>query len=165
MLYSFPLQSLKVQNSANYLKIPKLPSNPIMEESSNQSLISSTRPDPIHKLPESPVTKFSFPRLLLWFDQSSRIKTLLSWSIFFLLAVIVPMISHFVLICADCDFKHRRPYDGLVQLSLSIFAGISFVSLSDWSKKFGIRRFLFFDKLKDVSDKVRIGYEAEIQVN
>ncbi|CAL9232959.1 unnamed protein product, partial [Arabidopsis halleri] len=151
-------------NSADYLKIPKLPSIPIMEESSNQQFLnSSTRPDPIQKPPESPATKFSFPNLLLWFDQSSRVKTLLSWSIFFLLAVIVPMISHFVLICADCDFKHRRPYDGLVQLSLSIFAGISFVSLSDWSKKYGIRRFLFFDKLKDVSDKVRFGYEAEIQ--
>ncbi|XP_010455721.1 PREDICTED: uncharacterized protein LOC109124602 [Camelina sativa] len=143
----------------------------MMEESSSkkqrsdQSHNSSTRPDPIlQKPPESsPATKFSFPRLLLWFDQSNRVKTLLSWSIFFLLAVIVPMISHFVLRCADCDFKHRRPYDGLVQLLLSIFAVISFVSLSDWSKKYGIRRFLFFDKLKDVNDKVRIGYEAEIQ--
>lgn len=140
-----------------------------MEESSKQRsqefINSGTKPDSIHKPAESPASKFSFARLLLWFDQSSRVKTLLSWSVFFLLAVIVPMISHFVLICADCDFKHRRPYDALVQLSLSIFAGISFVSLSDWSKKYGIRKFLFFDKLKDVSEKVRIGYEAEIQVN
>ncbi|KAL1211053.1 hypothetical protein V5N11_018462 [Cardamine amara subsp. amara] len=138
-----------------------------MEESSKQRsqkfINSKSRPDPIHKPSESPASKFSFPRLLLLFDQSNRVKTLLSWSVFFLLAVIVPMISHFVLICADCDFKHRRPYDALVQLSLSIFAGISFVSLSDWSKKYGIRKFLFFDKLKDVSEKVRIGYEAEIQ--
>ncbi|KAG2330596.1 hypothetical protein Bca4012_019820 [Brassica carinata] len=124
---------------------------------------SSKRPDPIHKPTDSPATKFSFPRLLLWFDQSSRLKTLISWSLFFLLAVIVPMISHFVLICTDCDYKLHRPYDALVQLSLSIFAGISFVSLSDWSKRYGIRKFLFLHKLKDVSDKVRIGYEAEIQ--
>uniref|UniRef100_A0A1J3IVG9 Uncharacterized protein n=1 Tax=Noccaea caerulescens TaxID=107243 RepID=A0A1J3IVG9_NOCCA len=130
-----------------------------MEES------SSKRPDPIHKPPESqsPATKFSFPKLLLWFDQSNRLKTMLSWSVFFLLAVIVPMISHFVLICADCDFKLRRPYDALVQSSLSIFAGISFVSLSDWSKNYGIRKFLFLDKLKDVSEKVRLEYESEIQ--
>nr|VDD30881.1 unnamed protein product [Brassica oleracea] len=124
---------------------------------------SSKRPGPIHKRRESPATIFSFPRLLLWFDQSSRLKTLISWSLFFLLAVIVPMISHFVLICSDCDFKLHRPYDALVQLSLSIFAGISFVSLSAWSKRYGIRKFLFLHKLKDVSDKVRVGYEAEIQ--
>ncbi|KAH0826129.1 hypothetical protein HID58_092562 [Brassica napus] len=113
---------------------------------------SSKRPDPIHKPPESPATKFSFPRLLLWFDQSSRLKTLISWSLFFLLAVIVPMISHFVLICSDCDFKLHRPYDALVQLSLSIFAGISFVSLSAWSKRYGIRKFLFLHKLKDINE-------------
>ncbi|CAA7019665.1 unnamed protein product [Microthlaspi erraticum] len=134
-----------------------------MEESSPK------RPDPIHKPPESesesqsPATKFSFPKLLLWFDQSNRVKTILSWSVFFLLAVIVPMISHFVLICSDCDFKHRRPYDALVQSSLSIFAGISFVSLSDWSKRYGIRKFLFLDKLKDVSENIRLEYESEIQ--
>ncbi|CAH2071525.1 unnamed protein product [Thlaspi arvense] len=124
---------------------------------------SGNRPDPIHKSPESPATKFSFPRLLLWFDQSNRVKTLISWSVFFLLAVIVPLASHFVLTCADCDFKLRRPYDALIQLSLSIFAGISFLSLSDWFRKYGIRKFLFFNKLNDVSEKVRIGYEAEIQ--
>ncbi|ESQ38178.1 hypothetical protein EUTSA_v10028658mg [Eutrema salsugineum] len=138
-----------------------------MEESSKlrsgECLNSGKQPDPIHKPPESPATKFSFPKLLLWFDQSNRVKTILSWSVFFLLAVIVPMISHFVLTCAECDFQHHRPYDALVQLSLSIFAGISFVSLSDWSKKYGIRKLLFLDKLKDVSEKVRIGYESEIQ--
>ncbi|KFK28797.1 hypothetical protein AALP_AA7G049500 [Arabis alpina] len=115
------------------------------------------------KPPEFPPTQFPFLSLVLWFDQSNRSTALLSWSVFFLLVVIVPMISHFLLVCSDCDFHHRRPYDAVVQLSLSIFAGISFVSLSIWSRKFGMRRFLFLDKLLDFSDKVRIGYEAEIQ--
>ncbi|XP_010539389.1 PREDICTED: uncharacterized protein LOC104813486 [Tarenaya hassleriana] len=133
------------------------------ERGSRQSLLPGNRPDPIGKPPESPTIRLSFPRFVLWFDQSSRGGAVVSWSIFFLLAVGVPMVSHFVLICSDCDFQHRRPYDAVVQLSLTVFAGISFVSLSAWSRKYGLRRFLFLDKLWDVSDKVRLGYEAEIQ--
>jgi hypothetical protein len=136
------------------------------EQGSREYLIPETRPSAIHnKHPEFPfpASRFSFMSVVLWFDQSNRWTALLSWSVFFLLVVIVPMISHFLLVCSDCDFHHRRPYDAVVQLSLSIFAGISFVSLSIWSRKFGMRRFLFLDKLWDASDKVRIGYEAEIQ--
>ncbi|VVB12106.1 unnamed protein product [Arabis nemorensis] len=132
---------------------------------SREYLISETRRSTINNKspPEFPSSRFTFMSLVLWFDQSNRTTALLSWSVFFLLVVIVPMISHFLLVCSDCDFHHRRPYDAVVQLSLSIFAGISFVSLSIWSRKFGMRRFLFLDKLWDASDKVRIGYEAEIQ--
>lgn len=139
------------------LQIPKLPffmEKPSSEQGSREHLLH----------PEFPPSRFPFLSTVLWFDKSSRGTALLSWSVFFLLVVGVPIISHFVLVCSDCDFHHRRPYDAVVQLSLSIFAGISFVSLSYWSRKFGMRRFLFLDKLLDVSDKVRIEYEAEIQV-
>jgi len=135
--------------------------------SSEHLLPETTRPSAIinKQQPEFPASRFTFMSLVLWFDQSNFGTALLSWSVFFLLVVIVPLISHFLLVCSDCDFHHRRPYDVIVQLSLSIFAGISFVSLSIWSRKFGMRRFLFLDKLWDVSDKVRIEYEAEIQVS
>ncbi|CAA0396113.1 unnamed protein product [Arabidopsis thaliana] len=133
--------------------------------SSEHFLPETTRPSAIinKQQPEFPASRFTFMSLVLWFDQSNFGTALLSWFVFFLLVVIVPLISHFLLVCSDCDFHHRRPYDVIVQLSLSIFAGISFVSLSIWSRKFGMRRFLFLDKLWDVSDKVRIEYEAEIQ--
>ncbi|XP_009137245.1 uncharacterized protein LOC103861292 [Brassica rapa] len=129
-------------------------------------LPAETRPCAItinNKPPEFPASRFTFLSIVLWFDQSSRGTALISWSVFFLLVVGAPLISHFLLVCSDCDFHHRRPYDAVVQLSLSLFAGISFVSLSYWSRKFGMRKFLFLDKLWDVSDKVRIEYEAEIQ--
>lgn len=108
----------------------------------------------------------SFRLCLNWvcLDQSSLWKVGLSWSVFFVLAIGVPIISHFVLLCSDCDKQHQRPYDAVVQLSLSSFAAISFVSLSSWSRKYGIKKFLFLDKLCDVSDKVRRGYAQELQV-
>ncbi|CAN8302345.1 unnamed protein product [Cochlearia groenlandica] len=126
----------------------------ILTETRSQSAINKT-----------PASRLAFMSIVLWFDDnSSPVTALISWSVFFILVVGVPITSHFMLVCPDCDLRHRRPYDAVVQISLSIFAGISFVSLSIWSRKFGMRRFLFLDKLRDVSDMVRFGYEAEIQV-
>lgn len=100
---------------------------------------------------------------LVFLDQSSSWRICLSWLMFVLLAIGVPMVSHFVLLCSDCDEKHRRPYDVVVQLSLSVSAAISFVCLSSWTRKYGLRRFLFLDRLGDVSEKVRQGYAKELQ--
>lgn len=100
----------------------------------------------------------------IFFDQSSLWKAGLSWSIFFLLAICVPILSHLVFQCSTCDYNHRRPFDLIVQSSLSVFSAISFVSLSSFSRKYGLRRFLFLDKMSDVSDKVRHGYSDQLHV-
>ncbi|KAK6283482.1 hypothetical protein POUND7_002434 [Theobroma cacao] len=133
-------------------------------ESEAQSSLSKNRANPGYITQEGLELK-SFRLCLYWvcLDQSSLWRVGLSWSVFFVLAVGVPIVSHFVLLCSNCDEEHQRPYDGLVQLSLSSFAAISFISLSSWARKYGIRRFLFLDKLCDVSDKVRQGYAKELQ--
>ncbi|KAK4398906.1 hypothetical protein Sango_1366100 [Sesamum angolense] len=98
----------------------------------------------------------------VFLDYSSLWRTGLSWSIFFLLNIGVPVVSHFVYSCSDCDPSHQRPYDAIVQLSLSLFAALSFISLSSFARKYGLRRFLFLDKLGDESEKVRQGYTQQI---
>lgn len=97
-------------------------------------------------------------------DQSNIWKTVLSWSIFFVLTIVIPVISHFLLSCSTCDKDHARPYHIPVQIFLSLFATISFFNLSSWLRKFGLRKFLFFDKLYDASEKVRHGYKEQLQV-
>lgn len=94
----------------------------------------------------------------IFLDQSNLWKACLSWSIFFLLAICVPVLSHLAFQCSTCDHQHRRPYDLIVQSSLSIFSAISFVSLLSFSRKYGLRRILFLDKMSDVSDKFRHGF-------
>ncbi|OMO64751.1 hypothetical protein COLO4_31853 [Corchorus olitorius] len=133
-------------------------------ENEAQSLLSKSRANPGY-ISQDVLDLKSLRLCLNWvcLDQSSLWRAGLSWSIFFLLAVGVPIVSHFVLLCSNCDVKHQRPYDALVQLSLSAFAAISFIHLSYWSRKYGARRFLFLDKLADVSDKVRHGYSQELQ--
>ncbi|GAV85876.1 DUF3537 domain-containing protein [Cephalotus follicularis] len=102
----------------------------------------------------------SFRSYLRWMcvDQSDVWTACLSWSVFIVFALVVPAVSHFVLACSSCDSKHARPYDSVVQLSLSSVATLSFVCLSNFVRKYGLRRFLFFDKLCDESETVRKNY-------
>lgn len=109
----------------------------------------------------------SFRSYLRWMcvDQSDIWTAGLSWSMFFLFAIIVPATSHFVLACASCDSNHARPFDRVVQLSLSSVATVSFLCLSSFIRRYGLRRFLFFDKLCDESETVRRGYTIKLNVS
>lgn len=109
----------------------------------------------------------SFGVCLKWVfvDQSSIWRTGLSWSVFFVLAIGVPLVSHFLLACSDCDANHSRPYHVVSQLSLSLFSVLAFVSLSIWTHRYGLRKFLFLDRLYESSEKVRHGYKQHFQVN
>ncbi|KAI3698180.1 hypothetical protein L6452_31292 [Arctium lappa] len=98
----------------------------------------------------------------IFMDQSNPWKTALSGLIFFIFTIAVPILSHIVYQCSTCDYSHRRPFDLIVQLSLSICSTLSFISLSSFTRKYGLRRFLFLDKLSDVSVKVRDGYSEHL---
>ncbi|CAM8986921.1 hypothetical protein QQ045_007644 [Rhodiola kirilowii] len=106
----------------------------------------------------------SFRSCLRWMcvDQSSVPRAILSWFVFVLFAIVVPCLSHFLLACSDCDPRHRRSHSGVVQVSLSSVAVLSFLCLSRFVKRYGLRRFLFFDKLCDESQTVRNGYTKQI---
>lgn len=108
-----------------------------------------------------------FRRWLKWMcvDQSDTPSTVLSWLVFIMFAIVVPCLSHFLLACAECDANHDRPYDSVVQLSLSAIAALSFICLSGFVSKFGLRRFLFLDKLCDESETVRKCYMEQLNVS
>ncbi|XP_010270062.1 PREDICTED: uncharacterized protein LOC104606514 [Nelumbo nucifera] len=95
-------------------------------------------------------------------DQSNTCTTFLSWTFFLFMNIVVPLITYFFLACRSCDHKHRRRFDGVVQLSLSSVATVSFLCLSAFIRKYGLRRFLFLDKLCDESEKVRHGYIQQL---
>ncbi|KAJ0791614.1 hypothetical protein HanOQP8_Chr01g0007711 [Helianthus annuus] len=97
-------------------------------------------------------------------DQSNPWKSALSWLMFFIFSICVPILAHIVYQCNTCDYSHRRPFDLIVQLSLSICSTLSFISLSSFARKYGLRRFLFLDKLSDVSLKVRDAYSHQLHV-
>ncbi|KAK8648612.1 hypothetical protein V6N13_129361 [Hibiscus sabdariffa] len=106
----------------------------------------------------------SFRTYLRWMcvDQSNIWMACLSWFMFIVFGLVVPAVSLFLLACPSCDATHARPYDWVVQLSLSSVSALSFVCLTGFVKKYGLRRFLFFDKLCDESETVRKCYTVQL---
>lgn len=130
---------------------------PLMDRSTRFQRTISHAQDELH----------SFRTYLRWMcvDQSNIWTTTLSWFLFIVLGLAVPCLSHFFLACSSCDAKHARPYDWVVQLSLSSVSTMSFVCLTRFVKKYGLKRFLFFDKLCNESEIVRKGYTAQLNVS
>ncbi|XP_054803458.1 uncharacterized protein LOC129306749 [Prosopis cineraria] len=143
----------QTETSTNYHNLP------------NKKAISSSS-SPGSYLPHDGVEMRSFRSYLRWIyvDQSNICRAALSWSLFFFLAFAVPLLSHFLLACSStCDADHTRPYHIPVQISLSVLATLSFLSLSRWDRKYGIRKFLSIDKVGDESPKIRRGYAEQLQ--
>mgnify|MGYP004714144733 FL=1 len=141
-----------------------------MEEDETEVLLSKYKSLPAENSfheHEATVGLKKFTSSPAWFflDQSSLWRAGLSWSLFFLLTIGVPLVSHFVFACSSCDQDHVRPFDSIVQLSLSVFATLSFISLYSFTRSYGLRKFLFLDKLSDESEKVRHGYTLQIHVS
>lgn len=101
-----------------------------------------------------------FRSCLRWIcvDQSNIWHSFISWSLFFSLAVIVPLISHFFLEYSE----HHRTYDDVVQLSLTVASSLAFFCLSASLQTYGLRKFLFLDKICGESERVRVAYSAEL---
>ncbi|XP_042415761.1 uncharacterized protein LOC122004953 isoform X2 [Zingiber officinale] len=92
-------------------------------------------------------------------DQSNAGRSVVSWVVFLVFGVAVPAVSHFVLSYRP----HRRPYDLVVQLSLSAASALSFISLSASTRSGGLRRFIFLDKVAAQSARVRAAYSAQLR--
>ncbi|KAH9621140.1 hypothetical protein KSS87_014430, partial [Heliosperma pusillum] len=76
----------------------------------------------------------------------------------------VPIISHFVISCSTCnDVDHEQPFDSVVELSLSSISVLSYLCLTHYVRKYGLRKFLFLDKLCQESEKVRDDYTIQLQ--
>ncbi|XP_020101062.1 uncharacterized protein LOC109718964 [Ananas comosus] len=101
-----------------------------------------------------------FRKCLRWIgmDHSTACHAVVSWFFFLLLAVAVPAASHFVLTYRP----RRRPYDAVVQLSLSAASALSFLSLAAGTRRIGLRRFLFLHRLHYKTDRVRSHYSAQL---
>lgn len=103
----------------------------------------------------------SFRSCLRWMcvDHSDTWRMIFSWSLFLLLSIVVPIASHFLMSYSDAS---RQAYDLVVQLSLTFAASISYVCLSNFVRRYGLRRFLFLDKLVGESEHVRQNYTTQL---
>ncbi|RZS11175.1 hypothetical protein BHM03_00042485 [Ensete ventricosum] len=131
--------------------------------SSNTQLLLSSGASYARSLSRADDELRNFRSCLRWMciDQSDVRHAVISWSLFLLLGVFIPLVSHFVLSCA----LTRRAYDVVVQLSLTFASGLSYLCLSGFVRRYGLRRFLFLDKLVGESEQVREGYMDKLNLS
>ncbi|PUZ76187.1 hypothetical protein GQ55_1G269700 [Panicum hallii var. hallii] len=79
-----------------------------------------------------------------------------SWAVFLLLAVAGPAAARLL-------HAPPRPYDGQVQVSLTLAASLAYVSLRAVLRRSGgLRRLLYLDSLRRDSEDVQAGYAAQL---
>jgi hypothetical protein len=101
----------------------------------------------------------SFRSCLWWMcvvdDSDAAASISASWLVFALLAVAVP-------VAALTALPRRRAYDAQVQASLTLLGALSYVTLSSFVRRLGLRRLLYLDHLRHDSQDVRAGYIAQL---
>ncbi|THU69521.1 hypothetical protein C4D60_Mb08t15270 [Musa balbisiana] len=102
----------------------------------------------------------SFRFCLRWMciDQSEARHIVVSCSLFLLLGIFVSTASHFIISCTPTC----RTHNVVVRLSLTSASGLSYLYLSAFVCRYGLRRFLFLDKLVEESEQVQEGYMDQI---
>ncbi|KAL5212318.1 hypothetical protein ABZP36_023165 [Zizania latifolia] len=102
---------------------------------------------------------YSFRACLRWMcvDHSSGARSAGSWAVFFLLAVAAPSGVR----VAMPGSAPPRPFEGLVQVSLTLAATLAYLSLHGLTRR-GLRRMLYLDRLRRDSEDVRAGYTVQL---
>ncbi|EAY86337.1 hypothetical protein OsI_07714 [Oryza sativa Indica Group] len=104
----------------------------------------------------------SFRSCLAWMcvDHSTRARGAASWAAFLLLAVAAP--SAATLALPSPVGGGGSPFDGQVQVSLTLAAALAYLTLTALLQGRGLRRLLYLDRLRDDSEEVRSGYIEEL---
>ncbi|MCD7471843.1 hypothetical protein HAX54_012578 [Datura stramonium] len=105
---------------------------------------------------------------LLGFNQSSVLSFVLSWVLFLLLGVLLPMVMLELSNCPGCEGGQIKSFELDILVSQALLAAASLICLSHNLRKYGIRKFLFVDRYsghmerfseqyhKKISDSVRL---------
>lgn len=87
----------------------------------------------------------SFLRLF-GFCQYSSISTALSWVLFFVIGVIVPVLLIVFPFCSDCSEYQIKRFEFQILVSQAVVAAISLFFVSHNLRKYGVRKLLFVDQ-------------------
>ncbi|XP_050365745.1 LOW QUALITY PROTEIN: uncharacterized protein LOC126784318 [Argentina anserina] len=124
-------------------------------DQSNKSLL--------HKSPKPSDDLSNFQVSLKWwalnYSHSTSLGKFISYFIFILLTIVVPILTSVTL---KQSTKDPISYSKLVQLPESGLAAIAFFTLSAFFRNYGLRQLLFLDGLEEDTSSVRKGYTREV---
>lgn len=101
----------------------------------------------------------------LGFNQSSVLSFVLSWTVFFLLGVVLPVVVLELSSCEDCEEYQIQDFELEIIASQACLAAVSLLCLSHNLRKYGIRKFLFVDKYSGHMLRFRHEYIQKISVS
>ncbi|GFZ15523.1 hypothetical protein Acr_24g0017130 [Actinidia rufa] len=96
-------------------------------------------------------------------DHSTYIGKLMSYTIFILLTICVPILSYLTIeVPESASEEDPISFNKLVHLPESALAMIAFFTLSRFFRRYGLRQLLFLNDLQEDSPYVRQGYTREL---
>lgn len=101
----------------------------------------------------------------LGFNQSSWLSIVLSWTQFFVVGVLLPVVVLELSNCEGCDEYQIKDFElDIVALQVCL-AAVSLLCLSHNLRKYGIRKFLFVDRYNGQMVRFREEYVSKITVS
>ncbi|KAK9277346.1 hypothetical protein L1049_006887 [Liquidambar formosana] len=82
----------------------------------------------------------------LGFSQSSALSSILSWTVFLLIGVVLPVVILELSNCSGCVKYQINDFELVIVASQACLAAVSLLCLSRNLRKYGIRKFLFVDR-------------------
>ncbi|XP_074274330.1 uncharacterized protein LOC141598555 isoform X2 [Silene latifolia] len=107
--------------------------------------------------------RLEFCLRFLGFDQSNVLRFVLSWVVFLVICVIIPVIIIEFTHCSKCENYQVRDFEYEILTSQVLLGAASLISLSYNLTKKGIRKFLFVDRYRGHTSKFMGQYIQKIK--
>lgn len=111
--------------------------------------------------------EFDFYMLLLGFNQTSVLRFGISWVMFLMIGVVVPVVVLLITTdyCSRCDLYQVKGFELVVVSSHACLAASALLCLSHNLRKYGIRKFLFVDQYHGHVQRFSKEYVQKISVS
>lgn len=102
---------------------------------------------------------------LLGFKQDSIFSFFVSWTVFLLIGVLLPVLMLEISACPGCDKGQIKRFEINIVASQACLAAASLICLSHNLRKYGIRKFLFVDRYTGHAERFSDQYAQKIRVS
>lgn len=102
---------------------------------------------------------------LLGFKQDSILSFCVSWTVFLLVGVLLPVLMLEISNCLGCDKGQIKRFEINIVASQACLAAASLICLSHNLRKYGIRKFLFVDRYTGHAERFSDQYVQKIRVS
>lgn len=109
--------------------------------------------------------KLEFYLRFLGFDQTTPLRFILSWIVFLIVGVAVPVLIIELTHCLDCEDYQVKDFEYEILTSHLLLGGVSLICVAYNINKRGFRKFLFVDRYRGHTSRFKDQYIKKIKVN